>query len=155
MNHIMDKNNNSRHQDFSIYHDLMIDAPISKVFKAVSKPEHLINWWPLKCKGIPQVGAEYNFFFGNKYNWYAQVIAFKPNESFHIQMTKSDADWNDTKIGFDLEEVNDKVQLKFWHIAWPECNEHYRRSSFCWAMLLNDLKNYLERGLVIPFDQRE
>lgn len=139
----------------SIYHDLEIKESINKTFQAITEPEHLINWWPLKCTGIPKENEEYNFFFTPEYDWYGKVIKSEKNKSFHIKMTTSDSDWNPTSFGFDLEQKNLKVQVKFWHIGWPECNAHFRRSSFCWAMLLNGLKNYVENGKIVPFEERE
>lgn len=140
---------------YSIYHDLEINESIDKVFQAITNPEHLINWWPLKCAGIPKEGEVYNFYFTSEYDWYGKVIKMEKNKSFYIKMTKSDTDWNSTSFGFDLDQKNDKVQVKFWHIGWPECNAHFRRSSFCWAILLNGLKNYVENEIIIPFEERE
>lgn len=142
-------------QSFSIYHDLPISAPVEKVFDAISQPSHLDNWWPLKSSGTPEMGGEYNFYFTEEYDWYGEVINCIPNKSFHIKMTRSDADWDPTSFGFDLEEESDFVQVKFWHKGWPECNAHYRRSSYCWAILLQGLKNYVEKGIVVPFEDRE
>ena len=31
---------------------------------------------------------------------------------------------------------------------------HYGRSSYCSAMLLNGLKNYIEKGVVVPFEDK-
>jgi uncharacterized protein YndB with AHSA1/START domain len=140
---------------YSIHHDLEIKESPCKVFQAVSEPKHLVNWWPLKCSGIPKENEEYNFFFTPEYDWYGTVSKYEKNKSFHIKMTKADIDWNPTSFGFDLEQKNDTTLIKFWHIGWPECNAHFRRSSFCWAMLLNGLKNYVERGIIIPFEERE
>lgn len=140
---------------FSIYHDLVISAPIEKVFDAITNPKHLIHWWPLKCEGKPELQAEYNFYFTEAYDWYGKVVEISPNKSFHIKMTKSDSDWDPTSFGFDLIEAPEHVKLEFWHIGWPECNHHFKRSSFCWAMLLNGLKNYVEKGIIIPFEERE
>lgn len=70
-------------------------------------------------------------------------------------MTKTDEDWNPTSFGFDSEELEIMVQVRFWHKGWPECNAHFRRSSFCWAIPLNGLKNYIEKGVIIPFVERE
>jgi len=140
---------------YNIYHDLMVKASKKEVFEAVTLPIHLIKWWPLKCTGKPEVGAEYNFYFSPEYDWYGKVITCEPGKAFHIKMTKSDPDWEPTSFGFDLEVITDGVQLKFWHTGWPECNHHYRRSSFCWAILLSGLKNYIEKGTIIPFDERE
>lgn len=138
----------------SIYHDLVIKATISKVFDAVSEPECLINWWPKTCKGIPKENEIYNFFFTSEYDWYGKVINYKKDSSFYIKMLKSDADWNPTSFGFDLLQENNKVKVQFWHTGWLECNAHFRTTSFCWAMLLNGLKNYVEKDIVIPFEKR-
>ena len=69
-------------------------------------------------------------------------------------MTKSDPNWEPTSFGFDLKEIEDGVLVKFWHKDWPECNDHYKHSSFCWALLLKGLKDYLEKGVIIPFEER-
>ena len=139
---------------FNIYHDFVIKTSLKDAFDAVSQPEHLNNWWTKSCKGTPKVGEEYNYYFAPEYDWYGRVEICEPNEAFHVKMTKSDKDWNPTSFGFNFEEIKDGVQVRFYHINWPECNHHFRHSSFCWAMLLNGLKNYLEKGIVMPFEER-
>lgn len=139
---------------FNIYHDLVIKASLQEVFDAVSKPEHLNNWWTKQCTGTPELNAEYNLYFTPEYNWYGNVITSQPNQAFHIKMTKSDTDWESTTFGFNLEQLKEGVQVRFFHIDWPECNHHFRQSSFCWALLLNGLKNYLEKGIIVPFEER-
>jgi hypothetical protein len=143
-------------KSYHIYHDLLIHTSTKKLFSAVSKPEELIHWWPLKCSGEEKLNAEYNLNFTDAYNWFGKVVYYKPNTSFHIQMTGSNEDWNPTSFGFDIEEIsNNKVQLHFWHKNWQDCNAEFKQSSFCWAMLLNGLKKYVEKGIVIPFNERE
>lgn len=142
-------------QPNSIYHDLIIKAPIENVYNAITEPKHLINWWPLNCSGEPIVGKEYNFYFGPDYNWFGEVTEALPNTSFHVKMTKSDSDWNPTTFGFDLSIEKEITQIQFWHKGWPECNAHFKRSSYCWAILLSGLKNYVEKGIIIPFEERE
>ncbi|WP_299520194.1 SRPBCC domain-containing protein [Winogradskyella sp.] len=139
----------------AIYFNLLIKSDKASVYKAVSESKHLVNWWPLKCTGIPMEGEVYNFNFTDKYDWYAEVNSVKHKEHIHYKMTKADADWNPTMFGFDLEEKSNGTYLKFFHKDWPECNNHFKHSSFCWAMLLNGLKNYLEKGIIIPFEERE
>lgn len=141
-------------KSFSIYHDLTINASLEMVFRAVSDPEHLVDWWPLTCSGNPSVGSSYNFYFGPEFNWFGEVVKYSENEAFHIKMTDSDEDWNPTSFGFDISEENETTKIRFWHIGWPECNAHYRRSSFCWALLLQGLKDYVEKGVIIPFEER-
>lgn len=139
---------------YSIYHDLEIKGPIEKVFESITQPEHLINWWPLRCSGGPKENETYNFYFTPEYDWYGKVVQLENNKSFHISMTRSDADWDPTTFGFDLNPSENKVLVRFFHVEWPECNDHFRRSSYCWAMLLNGLKNYVEKGIIVPFEER-
>lgn len=138
----------------SIYHDVNINVSKDLVFGAISDPVQLINWWPLRCTGHPVLGETYNFFFSEEYNWYGTVSKIEKNTSFYIKMTRSDKDWDPTTFGFQLSENNGACMLSFSHVNWPENNHHFRRSSYCWAILLNGLKNYVEKGLVVPFDQR-
>ena len=142
-------------QTFSIYHDFVIRAAIDKVYDAIVQPKHLTNWWPLKCSGRPINGDMYNFNFTEAYDWYGRVIEAQKNKSFHVKMTKSDEDWNSTTFGFDLLQEGSLVKVRFQHTGWPECNDEYRKSSYCWAILLQGLKNYLEKDVVVPFQNRE
>lgn len=139
---------------FNIYHDFVIKASLKQVFDAVSMPEHLNNWWTKKCTGTPKLNAEYNFYFSPEYDWLGEVITFQPNHAFYIKMTKADPDWEPTSFGFNLEQIDKGVQVRFFHIDWPECNHHFRHSSFSWALLLNGLKNYVENHIIIPFEDR-
>lgn len=91
-------------KDFSIKHDLCINASKSEVFDALTKPDLLINWWPLKCNDAAKLGESYNFYFTDQYDWYGKVIECLIGESFVIEMTQSDEDWINTSFGFKLEE---------------------------------------------------
>lgn len=140
--------------DYTIYHNLMVDSPAGAVFAAVTQPNHLINWWPMRCSGSPAIGAEYNFYFGPEYDWYGKVSEVEENQLFVIEMTKSDPDWDPTSFGFQLEENNGKTKLKFHHTGWASPNDHFRIASYCWAMLLKGLKDYVETGIILPFEDR-
>lgn len=140
---------------FAIYHNFVVKASAKEVFDAITLPEHLNNWWPLTSSGTPAVGASYNFNFTDVYDWYGEVSKCIPNRSFYIKMTASDADWNPTTFGFELEALEQGVSVKFSHTNWPVCNAEFKQSSYCWAILLQGLKNYVEKGIVIPFEERE
>jgi len=139
---------------FDIYHDVQIDAPAAKVFNAIANPDLMVYWWPLRCTGEMKLGGNYNFFFTPEYNWYGIVTRYEKDIAFQVKMTDSDADWNSTTFGYDLVEVDEGTRIEFYHKNWPERNHHHRRSSFCWALLLKGLKDYVERGVVIPFENR-
>ncbi|MDD7885205.1 SRPBCC domain-containing protein [Flavivirga sp. 57AJ16] len=139
---------------YNIYHNLIIKASPKVVFDAVSLPGHLNNWWTLKSSGTPELDAVYNLNFTDTYNWFCKVSKIKKNASFYLKMTDSDKDWNPTTFGFELEAKGAETLVKFGHVNWLEDNHHFRHASFCWAMLLNGLKNYLEKGVIVSFEER-
>ncbi|QQS40328.1 MAG: SRPBCC domain-containing protein [Acidobacteriota bacterium] len=44
--------------------------------------------------------------------------------------------------------------VRFSHTGWPNDNDHYRISSFCWAMYLRLMKKYVEDGTVVEYSKR-
>ncbi|WP_282136252.1 SRPBCC family protein [Seonamhaeicola maritimus] len=139
---------------YSIFHNLVIKASTKEVFYAVSQPEHLNNWWTLKSSGIPKLSQEYNLNFTDTYNWFCKVSEIKTNEYILFKMTMSDKDWNPTTFGFNLKETEMGTSVRFSHSNWRIQNDHFKIASFCWAILLNGLKKYLEKGIIIPFEER-
>ncbi len=138
----------------TIHHDVFIRASKENIFQALSDPKMLSDWWTLKCSGSPRIGAEYNYYFSDEYNWYGMVKGVKLNECLVIQMTRTDEDWDNTVLRFELEPKGSGVNLRFSHSGWKTINHHYCKTSYSWALLLNALKKYLEDGIVIPFTER-
>jgi uncharacterized protein YndB with AHSA1/START domain len=137
-----------------ISHLLTVYAGAGKVFEGISSLEGLNHWWAKTAEGEPALGATYRFYFGQHYNWKAIVTKFKTGKEFELEMTEADLDWLGTKVGFLLNPTNKGTQVEFYHSGWLENNEHYRNSSFCWAMYLRILKRYLELGEQVPYEER-
>ena len=78
----------------------------------------------------------------------------KFTEEFELTMTKADADWVGSRIGFTLEPREDSTWVQFYHRGWPAENEHYRISSHCWAMYLRVLRRWLEYDEEVAYEQR-
>lgn len=133
-----------------IFHNFPINAPLEKVFAAISTPQGLDCWWTKSASGIPALGETYHLFFEPDYNWTACVSLYQPNEAFELTMQLSDADWEGTKVGFRLVEKNGLTEVQFYHGTWKTDNEHFRISSYCWAMYLRLLKRYAEFGEFVP-----
>jgi uncharacterized protein YndB with AHSA1/START domain len=137
-----------------ILHDFPINAPTARVFEAISTPADLDRWWTERCAGDPRMGAEYSLRFGPGYDWRATVTRWDPGSAFELQLTRADADWLGSLVGFDLKETAGETQVRFHHRGWPAPNEHYRISTYCWAMYLRILKRYLEHGELVPYERR-
>lgn len=137
-----------------IYHQLPIKASRQKVFQLISTPEGFDVWWTKRCAGNPVEGAAYELWFGPSYDWRAVVSRSVPDSEFELVMTRSDADWDDTRVSFVLEERDGITQLRFSHTGWPELNEHFRVSCCCWAAYLRLLRRNLEYGEFVPYEDR-
>jgi len=137
-----------------IFHYFPIKASAQKVFQAVSMPTGLDAWWTKRSSGRPEEGAEYELWFGPEYDWRAVVSRCVPDTEFELRVRTAQEDWRETRVGFLLEEKDGVTQVQFHHSGWPEANEHYRGSCYCWAMYLRLLKRYVEYGELVPYETR-
>lgn len=137
-----------------IIQQFFISEKSQKVFEALSSPAGLNSWWPLESSGKPELNSNYRFYFGPEYDWEAKVIHVIPGKELIWQMTKAMTDWMPTKVGFKLTETDKGTSVYFFHSNWPEANEHFAISNFCWGQLLKGLKVFVETGEIIPFDKR-
>jgi len=137
-----------------IIQEFAIKAPRHSVFQAVSTPAGLDTWWTKASSGAPAEGEQYELGFGPGYDWRAVVVRCTPDTEFELKITDAHEDWQNTRVGFQLEEADGVTKARFYHTGWPESNEHYKVSCYCWAMYLRLLKRYVERGEVVPYDER-
>lgn len=137
-----------------IFYDFPIVAPAAKVFRAVSTPEGLDAWWPLRTTGTPAIGREYQLFFGPQYDWRAEVSRCEANAQFEFLMTRSMPEWDQTRVGFGLAWQGEVTWVRFHHLGWPQASDHFRTTAFCWAMYLRLLKRFVEHGEIVPYDRR-
>lgn len=137
-----------------ILQDFPIKAPASRVFRAISDPAGLDQWWTISSAGEPRLGVEYRLFFGPEYEWKARVSRCTANKEFEFELTRADNEWLGTRVGFELEGDEKVTQVRFHHLGWPAESEHYRISCHCWAMYLRILRRYLEHGETVPYERR-
>jgi uncharacterized protein YndB with AHSA1/START domain len=134
-----------------IFHNFPIKGSTHQVFEAISTAEGLDSWWTNNSVVKPAKEGEYKLGFGPGYEWRAKVSQWVPDSEFELTVTDADNDWQGTRVGFRLTENDGMTSVLFHHLDWPESNEHYRTSSFCWAMYLRLLKRYVEFGEVVPY----
>lgn len=137
-----------------ILSDFPIKAPAADVFRAVTMPEGLDQWWTKRSSGAPNVGTEYELWFGPEYDWRARVTRCAPPRQFELEFVNADQDWVGTRVGFDLASAGGSTQVRFYHLGWAAPNVHYRTSCYCWPMYLRILRRYLEHGESVPYEQR-
>lgn len=138
----------------SILHDFVVHAPPERVYAAFATPAGLDAWWTLRSSGAPDVGTTYELFFGDAYDWRGRVVRAEPARGIEWEITTADADWLGTRVGAELTADGASTRVRFWHSGWTEASEHYRISSFCWAMYLRLLKRWVETGEVVAYERR-
>jgi hypothetical protein len=106
------------------------------------------------CAGRPQLNEIYHFYFSDEYDWYATVSQVDKNKCIYFTMNTSNLDWPGTTFGFDLDTTNAGTKVDFFHKDWQIENDHFKVTSYCWAMLLQGLKNLIEKNIVVPFEER-
>jgi len=134
--------------------DFPIAVPPERVFAAISTPDGLSRWWTKRAAGEAKAGSTWELGFGPGYDWRARVTRCDPDASFELQIVSADADWQGTRVGFELTPTATGTQVHFHHLGWPQGNEHYRISCFCWAMYLRVMKRNLEHGETVPYELR-
>ena len=138
--------------------DVLLDFPLAaapaRVFESVATPRGLDAWWTKRSAGDPALGAEYALFFGEGFDWRARVTRCTPDRSFELELTTAMDDWMHTRVRFELEATPTGTRLRFSHTGWPEASEHYRSSSFCWAMYLRVMRRHIEYGETVPYERR-
>jgi uncharacterized protein YndB with AHSA1/START domain len=137
-----------------ILHHFPINGSPEQVFQAISTSNGLDAWWTEHSSATAEQNGEYKLDFGPGYEWRAIVSRFVPYSDFELTLTESEEDWKGTRVGFHLEEQVGQTFVSFHHLHWPEANDHYRTSCFCWAMYLRLLKRFVEFGEVVPYEKR-
>jgi uncharacterized protein YndB with AHSA1/START domain len=137
-----------------VYHNFPIKKSPSKVYENITGSKGLDNWWTKSSGSNPELGGKYSLYFGPGYNWKALVTKFESDQVFELQFTEADEDWLGTKVGFVLAAKDGKTAVNFYHSGWPQANDHFKISSFCWAMYLRILKRNTELGEQVPYEKR-
>jgi hypothetical protein len=103
---------------------------------------------------VPKVGNVYQLDFGPGYGWQARVTRCIPDHEFELEFTQAMEDWAGTRVGVVLTANAPGTQVRFHHRGWPDVGEHFRSSSYCWAMYLRVMKRNLEFDETVPYESR-
>ena len=138
-----------------IYHTLFVQRPIAEVFRAISTPGGLDRWWTRSSEGIPALGSPYKLFFEPAYDWKAVVTICEPQSAFELQITKSNVEWEGTRVGFVLQSLEPgETELAFYHRDWPAITAEFCASSYCWAMYLRILRRSVQFKEEVLYENR-
>lgn len=137
--------------DRSIYHRLLIEAPVEKVYQALTTQEGLAGWWTPDTLAKPEVGSILRFAFGPDYFKEMKVEELKPYSKVKWLCIKAYEEWVGTTLTFELEPHRKGCILFFHHDGWKNYTPEFASCSYDWALFFRSLKFLCETGKGFPY----
>ena len=137
----------------SIYHRLLIAAPVEKVYEAITTQEGLAGWWTPDTVAKPGVGSILRFGFGPTYFKEMEVTVLKPYSFVKWRCVQGFEDWIGTTLTFELEPHQKGCMLLFHHDGWEAYTAEFATCSFDWALFFRSMKFLCETGKGLPYPE--
>jgi uncharacterized protein YndB with AHSA1/START domain len=134
----------------SIYHRLLIEAPVEKVYEAITTQKGLAGWWTPETIAKPEVGTIMKFSFGD-YHKEIKIEELKPYSKVKWLCLKAFPEWIGTTLIFQLEPHAKGSVLFFHHDGWKEYSDEFASCSYDWALFFRSLKFLCETGKGFPY----
>jgi len=123
------------------------EAPVEKVFQALTDSKILVKWFLSKAKVVPKKGESYSFDWIGGYHMVGKVKEFEMNRSVSFS-------WSDklksgklarTTVSFKVAKKGQGTSLKLYHTGFVD-PEHYAECSSRWGYYLTNMKSVLDHG---------
>ncbi len=136
-----------------IVHKININAPVEKVYDAVSTSEGLKGWWTEHVDGESKEGEKLTFLFPET-GPVMEVLELYTNELVKWKCTGSVEEWQDTIFTFEMEEKNGGCELLFAQSGWADQSDFFAHCNTKWAVFMLSMKEYCEtgKGKAFPHD---
>ncbi len=146
-----------------ILHKIRIEAPVEKVFEAITTLKGLQGWWTKWTSfvsGQGDIGSVIRFGFGdNKFGSNFEITKLEKNKEVEWKSVDEPGPWSwaGTRISFNLKEEvveyygNKKMTaIRFFHSGFQKEDDFYAECNTRWGFFLLSLKDYLEKGKGMP-----
>lgn len=137
----------------SIFHRLLIEAPVEKVYHAITTQQGLAGWWTPDTIAKPEIGSISRFAFGPAYFKEMEITDLKPYSLVKWRCIKGFDDWMGTTLTFELEPHQKGCVLLFHHDGWEAYTPEFASCSFDWALFFRSLKFLCETGKGFPYPE--
>ena len=142
----------SRHEQT---HEIVIDAPIEAVWKAISDGEELTRWFVDKATVTPGVGGTISIAWGDAEMSSGTIEAWEPNKK--LRKTLAPMDMGEAKHDpavpmideYTIERRDGKTVLRLVCSGIPDAKEwdgFYNGTDTGWKSFLRTLRHYLEHN---------
>jgi uncharacterized protein YndB with AHSA1/START domain len=133
--------------------DGVIDAPVGRVFGALTTLDGLAGWWTPSVTGTPGAGGEITFGFGDQRIVMRVERADEPTEVMWTCLVHDKfPDWEGTTVRFELGPVDrESTELHFHHVGLVPALECHGQCSLGWDHYLASLTAYAVAGIGSPW----
>lgn len=130
-----------------------IDAPVSKVWDALTKKEQIAKWLMPSDNFELKLGATFNMLGKSKGVEYPHICTIKeivPEKKLSYTWAVKDK-LGDTLVTYDLEDLDGKTKLTLTHTGWDKVTlttEGTHRDDYNngWEQVIPGLKKYVENN---------
>jgi len=131
---------------------ILVDQSPKIVFNAVN---NVRGWWQGEIEGrTEKPDDEFTYRMGDIHFSKQKIVELVPNRKIvwlvkdsKLNFVKNKTEWNNTKIVFEISEINNKTQLRFSHLGLVPEFECYGGCSNGWGQLIQkSLKNLITTG---------
>jgi uncharacterized protein YndB with AHSA1/START domain len=134
-------------------HEIVIDAPIEAVWKAITDAEELTRWFVEAAKVEPGVGGTFWISWGGAEEGSSQIEVWEPNHKLRLALKPFDMgaakpDAPTAMINeYTLERRDGKTVLRLVHSGIPDSPDwdgFYNGTDSGWPSFFRTLRHYLE-----------
>lgn len=120
---------------------ILVNQTPSEVFSAIN---NVSGWWQGEIKGsTTKLGDEFTYRMEEFHFSKQKLVEVIPNEKVvwlvtqsKLNFVKDTTEWTETKIIFEISEINNKIQLRFTHQGLVPKFECYEACSNAWSQLI-------------------
>ena len=128
-----------------MYHEIQVQAPLSKVYDAIATQEGLCSWWTADSVVESREGGSAEFGFNKRATLFRMRVKELVPESRVVWTCLGDVDeWKGTELTWDISQSEDGAVLRFKHGGWKSVGGYFGLCNSTWGMLMYRLKDYVE-----------
>ena len=129
----------------TIHHLLHINAPIDKVFTALSSIEELKLWYTTEVQGSSKLNEIIQFKFGGV-DFHTKVIELVANEKIVMECVATSLPLVGQKVTYELDQNDEKTRVRFSQDGFDELDDFYANMNFSASKYLESLRQFCQNG---------
>lgn len=131
----------------SVSHEVEIDAPVERVWRALTEAEELERWFPLEARVVPGEGGSIWMSWKNEYAGDSRILAWEPNRRLETSWGELDGHGPAQVTTYTLEPRGGRTVVRVVTSGFPtdpSWDDWVEATGRGWRWELGSLKRYLE-----------